>query len=1738
MFRNWLRGFVTGSDRGTAGRRPSSRRRSTCPRVEGLEERTLLAAHLVADLNTTTTAGSYPLNFTSLNGATLFFADDGIHGRELWKTDGTAQGTVLVKDVWAGSGAGVASGAAGSGSPVTPLVIANGTAFFVANDGIHGNELWKTDGSTDGTRLVKDLNPGPEGAFNSAAGETLVAVKGTVFFLANDGTGTKLYESDGSDTGTVPVKDRNGDTFSSVSGLAAVGGKLVFAGSTSGSSAQTGLWTTDGTPGGTSRIATAVSAISDTTDVAGTAYFVVSAGSGGTDTQLWKGDAPSTGMLKDFGTVPGGAGPAVFDLTNVNGTLYFAAGRGSELWTSNGTPAVNKTVYFEGNGPAGPGLWKTDGTSVGTGFVKAVTVSSLGVPSAADVNGTLYFAGDDGGHGSELWTSNGTTAGTQMVLDINTQTSSDPTSITNVNGEAFFVADDGIHGTELWKSDGTTAGTQLVKDLLPGKGGGVTDVPVFGPSGIPAGRSADLTNVNGTLYFFATDGNPADGTLQLWKSGGTAGSTVLVKGFNPAKGNLGRSGEITSVNGTIYFVVDDGISGRELWKTDGTTAGTRLVRDINLGSAGSDPLALTAVGDTLYFFATDLGGTKLWKSDGSAKGTVPVQAMAGTSMINVGGTLYFTAADAVHGVQLWTSNGTTQGTRLLGSAGPGTTLSNPLVSVNARLYFGVATPGPGAPATQLWTSDRTAGGTVALTTVAALGNLTALNGTLFFSADDGKHGSQLWTSNGTPRGTSLLKTINPNGSADPSDFAAIGNILFFAADDGSHGRELWCSDGTAPGTFLYQDIVPAPRFGSSPHGLANVNGKLFFAANDGVHGDELWSDLFNTGQAATTTGLTAVPASVGAGQPVTLTATVRPSQGAVDGGSVTFLEGQSELGTVAVDGNGVATLSLVLGGGPHSITALYSGDVNFAASPSQPAGLTVTASTAIHTSTGLVASAASVAEGQPVTFTATVTPDRGTLDGGSVDFTDGGTDLGSVSVPTDGVVTLTKVLGVGSHRITASYSGDPTFAGSASNPVDVTVDAAAQVGTATGLVASASSVAEGQPVTFTATVTPDRGRLDGGTVDFTDGAADLGSVSVPSDGVVTLTKVLGAGAHHVVATYSGDPNFARSVSSSVPVMVVAGTVTSLVPSATSVGAGQPVTFTATVTPDHGTLDGGTVDFTDGAMNLGAFPVTSGGVATLTLVLAVGTHDVTATYAGAAGFGPSVSSPVSVTVTQSSGAVPTSTSLTASAENVHEGQSVTFTATVTPDQGTLDGGTVDFTDGSTDLGQAAVSDGVATLTRILDAGVHSVSAAYLGDAAFAGSASSSPVPVTVEADTTTTLAASATTVLEGESVTFTAMVTPDQGTLDGGTVDFRDGSTDLGQAAVSDGVATLTETLAVGAHGVTATYLGDPNFAASPTSAPASVTVRGRTGTLLIASASTVPAGEPVTFTATVTHDQGTLDGGSVEFTDGTTDLGSVSVPADGVVTLTTTLPAGPHQVIATYSGDPTFAGSVSPGVPVAVMPHDTAIGLTASATNQLAGQPVTFTAAVHFDDGVGPAPAGGGSVLFEDQGAPIAMIPLNPSTGTATLTTVLAPGPHHVTAIYLGDASFSGSTSPGVDVLVLPPPPPATGDVSAFVDMTLSPVPTGRGGRSRALTQVLTIVNSSEQVLQGPLLLVVRGLRNGVRLRGIAGFVGRGRRRSPFVVVTPAAGMLQPDGSITVTLQFSGRPNGFTVAVLAGTAPG
>ena len=141
-----------------------------------------------------------------------------------------------------------------------------------------------------------------------------------------------------------------------------------------------------------------------------------------------------------------------------------------------------------------------------------------------------------------------------------------------------------------------------------------------GPSGYYSGP-AYLTPVGGNLFFTADDGATGEG---LWKTDGTTAGTVLVKDFEPAVGGYYSSGpaQLTAVGGTLFFRGSDGTTGDELWKSNGTAGGTVRVKDIDPGAGGSYPDDFTAAGSTLFFTASPSNSRELWKSDGTAAGTV------------------------------------------------------------------------------------------------------------------------------------------------------------------------------------------------------------------------------------------------------------------------------------------------------------------------------------------------------------------------------------------------------------------------------------------------------------------------------------------------------------------------------------------------------------------------------------------------------------------------------------------------------------------------------------------------------------------------------------------------------------------------------------------------------------------------------------------------------------------------------------------------------------------------------------------------------------------------------------------------------------------------------------------------------------------------------------------------------------------------------------------------------------
>ncbi|RMG45411.1 MAG: hypothetical protein D6718_07605 [Acidobacteria bacterium] len=949
---------------------------------------------LVLDIQAGAGSGS-PTNLTVAGGAVYFTADDGVHGRELWVSDGTAAGTRMVADI--------APGLAGSRPEA---LFSDGTRlFFAADDGLHGQELFVTDGTAGGTVLLADIAAGTETSFPRPLG----AAGGLLYFAATErsaagvspaGTGRELWVTDGTPEGTRLVKDIDpGEASSSPAGFALAGGLVLFSADdgthgrepwvTDGTEAGTHLlldvnppqegdeargsdpreffpfagivlfsafrdedgrelWRTDGTAAGTFPVAdiapgTDSSSPFGFTAAGGFVYF--SAADPNHGRELWRTDGTpgGTALVADVGrgagAAPGAADPLDGDpgqLTPLGDGILFAAtdeAHGREPWFADGAGAVlladvrpgaagsdpvvlaaaGSAVYFAaGEGGDGRTLWRSDGTPAGTGPVPTPFPPPLGPDTAVALGELLIFVADDGVSGREPWVFDPAAPQSERLADIAGEDGSLPipllftevvrTGETEPVEQLFFSADDGLHGRELWATFGTPSGTSLFADIDPGAPPSTpADLTLFTADGgdrivlrahsealgeepyavvlatqvlVPLGdlrpisglgsKPREFTPSGGSIFFSADDGIHG---RELWRSDGTADGTALVA-------DIGRDGtgsdpdphgsdpaDLTSAAGLLFFAAEDPGAGRELWITDGTEAGTRRVKDIEPGPGSSSPHDLTALGNLVLFAAsTTDAGEELWASDGTEAGTARLADIApgaaGSSpriLLTAGNHAYFSADDGTHGRELYVTDGTSTGTVFLGDLEPGTGGSDPagLFDLSRdgteRVLFTAWTSAEGR---ELWATDGTPAGTSLLADIAAgpassdPAGMTLLDASALFSADDGLHGREPWVTDGTAAGTSLVADISPGAAssmaAGAASFAAAGGRAFFAADDGVSGAEPWSTDGTNAGTELVQDIAPGPA-GSAPARFLAGRTRVFFSADDGTHGRELWA---------------------------------------------------------------------------------------------------------------------------------------------------------------------------------------------------------------------------------------------------------------------------------------------------------------------------------------------------------------------------------------------------------------------------------------------------------------------------------------------------------------------------------------------------------------------------------------------------------------------------------------------------------------------------------------------------------------------------------------------------------------------------------------------------------------------------------------------------------------------------------------------------------------------------------
>ncbi|MEP1095446.1 MAG: ELWxxDGT repeat protein [Cyclobacteriaceae bacterium] len=782
--------------------------------------------------------------FVELNGKLIFVANDGENGIQLWSTDGTAGGTSRITNVtglstfrlrlvgnwifflskendqlqvWKSDGTEQGTSLVKEGLPIwnTPSFEgeANGIFFFTFQDyGTNDSRLWRSDGTELGTFPVTEhLDGNGAGGGTSAFtqyvelnNELYLVVRGADFTPAHFSVG--IIKTDGSLENTTSVKGvHQGNTqLIDYADALRVGNKIYFS-FFEADSRHLFIWESDGTEVGTINIYDEFSLepfVPSNLASDGSNLIFTGASSNG-KTGLLKLDL-TTLLVQEIAEVTNNVPSSFFfpndanRLTNLSqGNLFIEIANSEDRWFSDLTspntqmlPALSGTrqmtvisdrAYFSFFTQAsGRELWTSNIDLTTPSLLSNVNTSGIGLLGGSIFNyqllgENLIFPGVDGEHGQELWKYDRSTKQELLLKDINLGiSSSTPRSLISLNSIVYFVAYTPDLGREFWKTDGTVEGTTLVSDFTPGPN---------------SSRISHQTIYQGNLYFEIYSNDQyhlsmiQDGTIQLIKE---LGKNQFNSPFSVKK---------MISNETSLFAVVDG-EGDDLWISDGTSVGTKKIKDLNKVDN------LTMVGQQLYFAATE---------------------------------------DYVQDPQLWTSDGTTGGTRLVKDVGKN---FSSFTSFNDNLIFSVEIVETGK---ELWMSDGTTSGTTLLKDInpgthGSIGftQYLHLDGFLYFSANDGVKGTELWKTNGTSSGTELVIDINSGGIGSfPENFITNNKAIFMSAYREGVGNELWRLN-VETNSLEVVDIIPGKE-GSSPDHFTVVENVLFFQGGTGVSGRQLWN---------------------------------------------------------------------------------------------------------------------------------------------------------------------------------------------------------------------------------------------------------------------------------------------------------------------------------------------------------------------------------------------------------------------------------------------------------------------------------------------------------------------------------------------------------------------------------------------------------------------------------------------------------------------------------------------------------------------------------------------------------------------------------------------------------------------------------------------------------------------------------------------------------------------------------
>lgn len=846
---------------------------------------------MIKDINTNIFKGQITNLETIFNGSIYFVADDGFHGKELWKSDGTTIGTKLVKDIRPGI----------EGSEPYGFKVINGYLYFSAFTEEYGWELWISDGTETGTHIFIDIVQGSIGS-NPNLG---IFYNGFIYFSADvNNTGQELWKTDGSILGTEMVKELN-TGFENTNGyLKPIGatprayiiksGILYFSANGGLIEGGQGIYTTDGSSEGTHSVKSLSIGNSPTFVFNNKWYYSSFSDLYGEEIWVSDGTDEGTSILKDIN--PGIASSYTSPLENTNGVLHFSAFdpiNGYNWWISDGSPANTKILMVDPSIKAIYGFENANGVIYFTAFNSTTQEYSLwkletfqsspihiksfprvyGIGNGEiqflkSVNGVLFFRASSSGFGSELWRSDGTPGGTYMVKDIKIGPySSNIRNFVALNNKLIFTrsasGNETINENEIWSSDGTENGTSLILNVNSfNESSNISNLKRIGQN-VFFIESGSLWKTNATesgtllvktlypgetkdyltffesenLLFFAIrtlDYNSYTWIYELWKSDGTPEGTSKVENLS----FIPIIRESLNIGNIVYLKINN-----QLWKFNNSLGGI-LVKDFDLiYGFGSQISNLTNLNGYLYFKANY--NKELWKSDGTPEGTELVKNFGsiGNSYFYINsltvnnGSLYIVSYEEGT-TKLWKSDGSSMGTLLIKSFQPssyGNSISE-LTMVNDILFFECYQV--------LWKSDGTEIGTVPVQSsnlVYQPKNLIKFNEKLYFTGTNSFFGEEIWTSDGSDLGTKILKDIqNGYGDSYPNYFIILNNKLYFTAQNSIFGNEIWSSDGSETGTNLLFDINKTSSIDSKPESLLIYNDKILFIANDGIHGNELW----------------------------------------------------------------------------------------------------------------------------------------------------------------------------------------------------------------------------------------------------------------------------------------------------------------------------------------------------------------------------------------------------------------------------------------------------------------------------------------------------------------------------------------------------------------------------------------------------------------------------------------------------------------------------------------------------------------------------------------------------------------------------------------------------------------------------------------------------------------------------------------------------------------------------------